>query len=56
VQVKDVIYVSGQLSHDDQGNLVGSAPIDASGRIIDASRLAFPQQLVEISFTAVLPG
>jgi enamine deaminase RidA (YjgF/YER057c/UK114 family) len=123
VQVKDVIYVSGQLSHDDQGNLVGPAPTDASGRIIDASnmevqmrttyanatrllaqfgatldhvveeviyvtdldaafavagavrkaaygtdapacastiagitRLAFPQQLVEISFTAVLPG
>ena len=123
VRVKDVIYVSGQLSHDDQGNLVGPAPVDASGRITDASnmevqmrttyanaarvlaqfgatldhvveeviyvtdleaafavagsvrkvaygteapacastiagitRLAFPQQLVEISLTAVLPG
>jgi enamine deaminase RidA (YjgF/YER057c/UK114 family) len=92
VQVKDVIYVSGQLSHDDQGNLVGPAPTDASGRIVDEviyvtdldaafavagavrkaaygtdapacastiagiTRLAFPQQLVEISFTAVLPG
>jgi enamine deaminase RidA (YjgF/YER057c/UK114 family) len=123
VRVKDTIYVSGQLSHDDAGNLVGAAPVDASGKITDASnmelqmrttyanavkllaqfgasldhvveeviyvtdmdaafavagpvrktaygtdapacastiaevrRLAFPQQLVEISFTAVLPG
>jgi enamine deaminase RidA (YjgF/YER057c/UK114 family) len=123
VQVKDVIYVSGQLSHDDDGNLVAPAPTDASGRITHTSnmelqmrttyanaarvleqfgatldhvveeviyvtdmdaafavagavrkaaygtdapacactivgitRLAFPQQLVEISFTAVLPG
>ena len=33
VQVKDVIYVSGQLSHYEEGNLVGPAPTDASGRI-----------------------
>lgn len=123
VQVGNTIYVSGQLSHDDEGNLVGPAPVDASGKITDASsmelqmrttyanavkllaqfgatldhvveetiyvmdfdaafavagpvrkaayntdkpecastmvgttRLAFPQQLVEISFTVVLPG
>ncbi len=122
VQVGDTIFISGQLSHDDAGNLIGPAPVDASGRITDASnmelqmrtaygnaakvlaffgatlanvvdeviyttdvdatfavagrvrkdvfgteapecvstlvgttRLAFPQQLVEISFTAVLP-
>ncbi len=29
VKVDDTIYVSGQLSHDDQGNVVGSAPLDA---------------------------
>ena len=122
VQVGDTIFVSGQFSHDDAGNLIGPAPVDASGRITDMSnmelqmrttyrnaakvlasfgatlanvvdeviyttdvdatfavagpvrkeafgtekpecastllgttRLAFPQQLVEISFTAVLP-
>ena len=123
VKVGGVIYVSGQLSHDEVGNLVGPATIDATGRIVDSSnmalqmrtayenarrllakfgatlddiveeviyvtdfeaafavagqvrkaefgterplcastivgvtRLAFPQQLVEISFTAVAPG
>jgi enamine deaminase RidA (YjgF/YER057c/UK114 family) len=122
VQAGNVVYVSGQLSHDDDGRLVGPAPIDAAGRILDGAnmelqirttyanaarllkrfgatldnvveetiyvldfdaafavagkvrkaaygterpacastivevtRLAFPEQLVEISFTAVLP-
>jgi len=35
VKVGDTIYVSGQLSHDDQGNLVGPAPLDADGKIAD---------------------
>ena len=123
VQVGNVVYVSGQLSHDDDGRLVGPAPVDAEGRILDGAnmelqirttyanaarllerfgatldnvveetiyvldfnaafavagkarkaaygterpgcastivevtRLAFPEQLVEISFTAVLPS
>jgi enamine deaminase RidA (YjgF/YER057c/UK114 family) len=122
VRVKNTIYVSGQLSHDADSNLVGPAPFDSSGIPTDTSnmelqmrtsyvnaakvlaqfgaglqdvvdevlyvtdmdaafavagavrkaaygsetpqcastiaqvqRLAFPQQLVEISFTAVLP-
>lgn len=32
VQVKDTIYVSGQLSHDDEGKLVAPAALDADGR------------------------
>ena len=28
VKVDDTIYLSGQLSHDDQGNLVGADPLD----------------------------
>jgi hypothetical protein len=28
VKVDDTIYVLGQLSHDDQGNMVGAAPLD----------------------------
>jgi enamine deaminase RidA (YjgF/YER057c/UK114 family) len=35
VKVGDTIYVSGQLSHDDQGNMVAPAPLDASGKIAD---------------------
>ena len=30
VRVNDTIYVSGQLSHDHQGNMVGAAPLDDS--------------------------
>jgi enamine deaminase RidA (YjgF/YER057c/UK114 family) len=39
VKVDDTIYVSGQLSHDDQGNIVGPAPLDDSGRIRDYSNM-----------------
>lgn len=39
VKVDDTIYVSGQLSHDEQGNMVGAAPLDDSGRIRDHSNM-----------------
>lgn len=39
VKVGDWIYVSGQLSHDDEGNFVAPAPIDAQGRIQDHSNM-----------------
>jgi enamine deaminase RidA (YjgF/YER057c/UK114 family) len=35
VKVGDTIYVSGQLSHDDQGNMVAPAPLDSAGKIAD---------------------
>jgi len=35
VRVGDTIWVSGQLSHDKEGNIVGPAPVDAQGRILD---------------------
>ena len=35
VRVGDTIWVSGQLSHDNEGNMVGPAPVDAQGRILD---------------------
>jgi enamine deaminase RidA (YjgF/YER057c/UK114 family) len=35
IKVGDTIYVSGQLSHDDQGNMVAPAPLDAGGKIAD---------------------
>jgi enamine deaminase RidA (YjgF/YER057c/UK114 family) len=39
VQVGTTIYVSGQLSHDDVGNLIAPAPVDGQGRITDASNM-----------------
>jgi enamine deaminase RidA (YjgF/YER057c/UK114 family) len=39
IKVGDTIYVSGQLSHDDKGNLVGPAPLDDQGRIGDHSNM-----------------
>ena len=39
VKVDDTIYVSGQLSHDEQGNMVGAAPLDDSGKIRDHSNM-----------------
>jgi enamine deaminase RidA (YjgF/YER057c/UK114 family) len=35
VRVGDTIYVSGQLSHDDVGNLLGAAPLGPHGEILD---------------------
>jgi enamine deaminase RidA (YjgF/YER057c/UK114 family) len=39
VKVDDTIYVSGQLSHDEQGKMVGAAPLDDSGSIRDHSNM-----------------
>ena len=39
VKVGDTIYISGQLSHDDEGNFVGAAPLDDQGRIQDHSNM-----------------
>lgn len=39
VQVKDTVYVSGQLSHDRNGNLVAPAELDPSGRPADFSNM-----------------
>ena len=33
VKVDDTIYVSGQLSHDDQGNMVGAVPPDMAAQM-----------------------
>jgi enamine deaminase RidA (YjgF/YER057c/UK114 family) len=38
VKVDDTIYVSGQLSHDDQVNIVAAAPLDNTGKMREHSR------------------
>jgi enamine deaminase RidA (YjgF/YER057c/UK114 family) len=37
VRVDDTIYVSGQLSHDDEGNIVAPAALGARGEILEHS-------------------
>ena len=39
VKVGDTIYVSGQLGHDDEGNIVGPAPVGDDGKILDSSNM-----------------
>ena len=39
VQVKDTIYISGQLSHDGDGKLVAPAALDGNGRPLDFSQM-----------------
>ena len=39
IRVGDTIYVSGQLSHDDKGNIVGPAPLNEKGEILDHSNM-----------------
>lgn len=39
VQVGDTIHVSGQLSHDDKGNMVAPAKLDAAGKIVDHANM-----------------
>ncbi len=39
LKVGNTIYVSGQIGHDDEGNLVGPAPVDDDGNILDHSNM-----------------
>ncbi|WEX90498.1 Rid family hydrolase [Sinorhizobium garamanticum] len=54
VQVKDIIYVSGQLSHDKEGNLVAPAKLDSAGRPIDFSSMEAQMRQTYINAAAVL--
>ena len=44
VKMGDTIYISGQLSHDDKGNIIGPAPLDAHGRVTDFSNTEIQMQ------------
>ena len=39
VKVGDTIYVSGQLSHDDEGNIIGPASLNDQDRILDHANM-----------------
>ena len=44
VKIGDTIYVSGQFSHDEEGNFVGPAPVDDDGSIRDYSNMEIQMQ------------
>jgi enamine deaminase RidA (YjgF/YER057c/UK114 family) len=54
VRVGDTIYVSGQLGHDDAGNIVGPAPLDAQGRILDHGNMAVQMRQAYVNAAKVL--
>lgn len=39
VQVKDTVYISGQLSHDRAGNLIAPAALNEEGKPVDFSAM-----------------
>ncbi|MGH6861764.1 MAG: RidA family protein [Phyllobacterium sp.] len=39
VQVKDTIYLSGQLSHDSDGNFIAPAELDKAGKPVNYSQM-----------------
>ncbi len=54
VRVGDTIYVSGQLGHDDAGNLVGAAPLDPEGRILDHANMATQMRQAYVNAEKIL--
>ncbi|WP_341890991.1 RidA family protein [Variovorax sp. YR752] len=54
VQVGDTIYVSGQLGHDDHGDMVGPAPLDADGRITDHGAMATQMRQTYVNAQKIL--
>jgi len=54
VRVGDTLYVSGQLGHDDAGNIVGAAPPDAHGNDVDHSNMAAQMRQAYVNAAKVL--
>jgi enamine deaminase RidA (YjgF/YER057c/UK114 family) len=54
VRVGDTLYVSGQLSHDGDGNLVAPAPLDAQGRIRDHGNMEAQMRQIYVNAGKVL--
>ncbi len=54
VKVGDTIHVSGQLSHDDRGNIVAPAPLDDRGNILDHSNMALQMRQTYVNAKRIL--
>ena len=54
LKVGNTIYVSGQIGHDDEGNLVGPAPVDDDGNILDHSNMEVQMRQAYVNAKKVL--
>ena len=54
VKAGNTLYISGQLSHDGDGNLIGEAPINEQGEIIDHSNMETQMRQTYINAKKVL--
>lgn len=54
VRIGDTIYMSGQLSHDDDGNIVGAAPVDENGKILDHSNMEIQMRQTYVNAKKIL--
>ncbi|AFY70371.1 Endoribonuclease L-PSP [Thalassoporum mexicanum PCC 7367] len=54
IKVGNMIHISGQFSHDDNGNIVGAAPIDNEGNILDHSNMAVQMRQTYLNAKQIL--
>ncbi|MFF7063573.1 Rid family hydrolase [Pseudomonas sp. NPDC008258] len=54
VQVKDTIYLSGQLSHDREGNLIAPAALNDSGKPADFSTMEAQMRQTYVNIVSLL--
>jgi enamine deaminase RidA (YjgF/YER057c/UK114 family) len=54
VRVGDTIYVAGQLSHDDQGSIIGPAPLNEHGEILDHSNMGAQMRQTYVNAEKIL--
>jgi enamine deaminase RidA (YjgF/YER057c/UK114 family) len=54
VQVKDTIYISGQLSHDGEGQLIAPAEVDTNGKPVDFSQMEAQLRQTYVNAIALL--
>lgn len=54
VQVKDTIYISGQLSHDEEGQLIAPAEVETNGKPVDFSQMEAQLRQTYVNAIALL--
>ena len=54
VKVGDTIYLAGQLSHDDEGKIVGAPPLDEQNRILDHSNMGIQMRQTYVNAQKLL--
>jgi enamine deaminase RidA (YjgF/YER057c/UK114 family) len=50
----NILYISGQLSHDEDGEFIAPATLDASGAIIDTSNTEAQMRATYVNATRIL--